>query len=402
MALAEGPEDGRGLRLGVYSEQLYQRDGAATYTRRAFIRFVTALPPRVDEVVVFGRVDPTPGKAAYALPREGVRFAELPYYANVRDVNALVRSLRRSAAVFAAELEHLDAVWIFGPHPLAVLFARIARQRGTPVVLGVRQDYPSYIANRLPGPLWAWAVPAAHLLERAFRLEARRTPTIALGSEIAANYSSGEASVLTTGFSLIRRAELVDVEAALARPWEGPLRVLSVGRLDPEKNPLLLPEIAALLHARDPRWTMTVVGDGPLRAAVEARGEELGLDHAFELRGYVPNGPELWEEYRRSHAFLHVSLTEGLPQVLYEAQGAGLPVVATGVGGVAAAVGGGRTALLIPPKDPAAAVSALERLAAEPELRRDLIREGHANASAATMEAQLDQVAAFLRAATER
>jgi glycosyltransferase involved in cell wall biosynthesis len=390
------------MRVGVYSEQVYRGDGGTLYTRRAFIRFVTSLPPRVDEVVVFGRLDPEAGTFAYALPTEGVRFVPLPFYPSVTDVAGVVRGTRGAARVFSAELEKLDAVWIFGPHPLAVVFARLARRRGTPVVLGVRQDYPTYIANRLPGRLWAWAVPAAHALDRAFRWESRRTPTVALGAELAANYSGGAAPVLTTGFSLVRRDELADLDEALERRWDGPLRVLTVSRLDPEKNPLLLPEIAARLRERDARWTLAVAGDGPLRAEVEERARALGLGAGFELLGYVPNGPALWEQYRRSHAFVHVSLTEGLPQVLYEAQGAGLPVVATDVGGVSAAVGGGSTALLVPPNDADAAVAALLRLADEPELRERLIRDGHANAESETMEAQLDRIAAFIRAAARR
>jgi glycosyltransferase involved in cell wall biosynthesis len=389
------------LRLGVYSDLKYRRDDDGLSTDRAFIRFVTSLPPRVDEVVIFGRLDPEEGRYPYALPTEGVRFVALPFYPKVTALRGLVGAVRRSAAIFRAELDRLDAVWIFGPHPLSDRFARIARKHGTPLVLGVRQDYPSYIGNRLPSRLWSWAIPVAHGLERSFRRLGRQAPTVALGSEIAANYSGG-APVLTTGFSLVRSDELASDEEALAKPWDGPLRVLSVGRLDPEKNPLLLVEVAELLRKRDSRWSLAIAGDGPLQDALERRIAERGLDEAVELLGYVPNGPELWAEYRRSHAFLHVSLTEGLPQVLFEAQGAGLPVVATDVGGVSAAVGGGESALLVPPEDAAAAAEALMRLAADEPERRRLIAAGLANAREQTIEAQLDRISEFLRAAVDQ
>jgi glycosyltransferase involved in cell wall biosynthesis len=306
-----------------------------------------------------------------------------------------VRSARRSCALFAAELERLDAVWIFGPHPLALAFARIARRRGVPLFLGVRQDYPQYIAGRLPGPAWRWAVTAARLLDRGFRRLAREAPTVALGAELADRYRVG-APVLTTGFSLVRAAELRDPAEALAVAWDGELRLLSVSRLDPEKNPLLLPVVLAELRARDPRWRLIVAGDGPLRAAFEARVAELGLCDAVELHGEVANGPELWSLYRSCHAFLHVSHTEGLPQVLFEAHAAGLPLVATAVGGVPAAVGD--TALLVPPADAAAATAAVERLAAEPELRHRLIEAGFRTAKRETLEAQVARHAEFFRA----
>jgi glycosyltransferase involved in cell wall biosynthesis len=388
------------VRLGVYSDLKYRRDDGVLSTDCAFIRFVTSLPPRVDEVVIFGRLDPEQGRYPYALPTDGVRFVALPFYPKVTALRGLVGAVRRSTAIFRAELDRLDAVWIFGPHPLSDRFARIARRHGTPLVLGVRQDYPSYIGNRLPSRLWGWAIPVAHALERSFRRLGRRAPTVALGAEIASNYAGG-APVLTTGFSLVRRDELVSDDEALAKAWNGPLRVLSVGRLDPEKNPLLLVEIAELLRRQDPRWSLAIAGDGPLEEALERRIEDRGLGDAVELLGYVPNGPELWAEYRQSHTFLHVSLTEGLPQVLFEAQGAGLPVVATDVGGVSAAVGGGESALLVPPEDAAAAAEALVRLAADEPERRRLIAAGLANAREQTIEAQLDRIAEFLQASVD-
>src|SRR5581483_4544119 len=95
-----------------------------------------ALSSRVDELVLFGRLDPIPGTYPYTLPA-GVRFVALPHYPNVRALPAVAR-----------EAAELDGVWLFGPHPLALAFARAARRRGIPVALGVRQDFPAYIASR--------------------------------------------------------------------------------------------------------------------------------------------------------------------------------------------------------------------------------------------------------------
>ena len=383
------------MRLGVYSDLTYRSDGHELSTNRAFIRFVTSLPPRTTEVVVFGRLDPEPGRAPYTLPSDGVRFVALPFYRRVTSLGALLASVHRSCRIFARELEGLDAVWLFGPHPLTLVFTLVALRRGTPVFLGVRQHYPEYIGNRLPSRRWLWAVGAAHGLERAFRLVARRAPTVALGAQLARNYAGGDAPVLSTGFSLVRRAELVRVDEALRKPWDGELRLVSVSRLDPEKNPLLLLDVIAELRRSDPRWRLVIAGDGPLRAEMEQRVEELGLQEAVELPGEVPNGPALWSLYRGSHVFLHVSFTEGLPQVLFEAQAAGLPIVATAVGGVAQALDGGRIGLLVPPADATAAVDALTRLRDDEGLRRRLVRAGCENAARETLEAQLDRIADF-------
>ena len=72
-----------------------------------------------------------------------------------------------------------------------------------------------------------------------------------------------------------------------------------------------------------------------------------------------------------------------------------MPIVATGVGGVAQELG--TAALLVPPRDPDAIVDALERIARDPTLRRRLVQRGLDAAREATMEVQLDRVVRFLQ-----
>jgi glycosyltransferase involved in cell wall biosynthesis len=382
------------MRLGVYSDLVYRADDDGLSTDLSFILFVAGLTSRVDELVVFGRRDPVPGRTLYALPPD-VRFVPLPHYDRVTDLGGLTRSVSGARRAFAGELERLDAVWLFGPHPLALEFARMARRRGVRVFLGVRQDFPRYIGSRLPSRGWAWAVPVAHVLEQLFRGLARRLPTVVVGPALGRRYAGGGAPLLVTGVSLVRSGDVVSLEEALAKPWEGGLRLLTVGRLESDKNPLLLPEVLAALRQDDPHWTLDVVGDGELRGAVRRRADELGVSSALELAGYVPHGSELRAAYRRSHLFLHVSLTEGLPQVLVEAAASGLPIVATEVGSVRDALADGAAGLLVPPRDADACARACIRIRDDAALRRQLIEAGLAEARRQTMDAQLDRLAAF-------
>jgi glycosyltransferase involved in cell wall biosynthesis len=391
------------VKLAVYADVPYRRDGETVSTVMSYIRFPASLPPRFDELVFFGRLDPRPGVAEYRLPQESVRFVPLPFYPSVFRIGALLRALPGSAAVFARELGDVDAALLYGPSPVAVLLALTAKRRGVPVVLVVRQHYPEYIRRRLPSRAWGWAVGIAWLLELAYRLLARTMPSVVTGEELARHYRGGSAPVLVSGLPVIGRGDVVPRTDALARTWEGDvLRIVTVGRLDPEKNPLLLADILAALRARDSRWTLDVVGDGPLAERLATRARELGVEGTLRLVGYVPNGPELWDMYRRAHVFMHVSLTEGLPQVLFEAQAAGLPIVATDVGGVGPALRRGELGLLIPPRDAGAAVQALERLRGDPELRRRLIEAGLDAVANETLEAHLDRLADFVRAAATR
>jgi len=159
---------------------------------------------------------------------------------------------------------------------MAMVLAWVARQRGVPLVLGVRHDYPQYIRNRLPSRWWLWAVPVAAVMDLAFRRLARIAPTVALGDELARRYSRG-AGVLRTGFSLVPRSQLRSLDDALAVGWDGDRVLLSVGRLAREKNPLLLLDVLAGLRTSDPSWRMVVVGDGPMREQMLLRIAQLGL-----------------------------------------------------------------------------------------------------------------------------
>jgi glycosyltransferase involved in cell wall biosynthesis len=136
---------------------------------------------------------------------------------------------------------------------------------------------------------------------------------------------------------------------------------------------------------------------GPLSGSVRARAAKLGVGDLIELPGFIPYGEELRERYRRAHAFIHISLTEGQPQVIFEAMGSGLPIVATDVGGVRDALEEGRAGLLVPPDDPESLVAAIERLAADRDLRDRLASRALELAARVTIESESARVAAFIR-----
>ena len=347
------------MRLAVYTDYTYKRDADGVTGERAFVRFMTGLRPLVQRLVLVGRVDPTPGRSHYPLDA-GTEFVGLPYYTSLTHPLGVARSLSGSARSFWRLLDDVDAVWLLGPYIHAFGFAALALLRRRRVVLGVRQDLPRYVRSRHPGSRWMAA--AADVMEGSFRMLARRLPVVVVGADLAANYS-GAPRLLEIMVSLVPDEAVVDEELALAAASGEVRTLLSVGRLDREKNPLLLLETLADLRSRAPDWRLEVVGDGPMREEMEQRVAELGLQDAVALRGYLPIDGELPRLYRAADVFLHVSWTEGVPQVLLEAFAAGLPVVATDVGGVASAVGD--AALLIAPGDAAAAVAAVERLAGD-------------------------------------
>jgi glycosyltransferase involved in cell wall biosynthesis len=383
------------MRLGVYFELPYRRDERGYSTEIAFIRFALAVGRHFDRLTLLGRVDPNPGRSPYAVP-DDVELAPLPHYKTMRDIRGLLTSLPASLRAVWRALEPLDVVWSIGPHPMSIPVALLGLARRKRVVLGVRQDFPRYIRYRLGGRRWAPALVAAEALDAIFRLLARRLPTVAVGPELARRYSSGAPSLEVT-VSLISSADVADEPAV--RPLNGrrPVELLSVGRLDPEKAPdVLLRMLRVLQQGTGGPWRLSVVGDGPLEASLRSSSAELG--EAVRFLGHVPHGPDLFALYRASDIFVHTARTEGLPQVLVEAQACGVPIVATDVGGVGGALSAETDALLVPPGDPKALAASVRRLAEDQELRERFARRGLQRAAELTIEREAERVAAFLAA----
>ena len=379
------------LRLAVYLDDVYREHDGAVYGNRAFVIFLGGVAERIERLVLCGRLDPHEERSHYRVPA-AVEFAPLPSYPSLEHALPAMAGMARSLRRFWRVLDDVDAVWLLGPHPLCLAFALMAALRGRGVALGVRQDWPTLVRNRHPGRRWVHVV--ADALEGAYRLIARRAPTVAVGPQVAANYSAA-GRLLEIEVSLVREEDIVERKP---RPWGG--TVLSVGRLDSEKNPLLMADILRRLVDAGGDWRLVICGEGPLEDPLRRRLAELGVEDRAELAGYLPVHGGLLELYRSSDALLHVSLTEGFPQVLPEAFAAGLPVVATAVGGVPGAAGD--AALLVPPSDAAAAAGALERLAGDRELRERLVQAGIERARGRTLEAECGRVASFLAAGLKR
>jgi glycosyltransferase involved in cell wall biosynthesis len=353
----------------------------------SFALFAGGLADYVERLVLLGRLMPEPGRAANRVP-PGADFVALPYFAGLSRPLPLLRVAPSALWRFWRALAGVDAVWLLGPSPLGVAFVGLARLRRRAVALGVRMSYPDYVRRRHPRSGMLHRL--ADALDGVWQALARRYPTVVVGEELAARYR-GAQRLLVGAISLVEEDDLVGAGEARARPYDGELTVLTVGRLDAEKNPMLLPEVLAALPGD--RWRLVVCGDGPLRGAIHARCAELGVADRVDLRGHLPAG-ELRDVYRSSHALLHVSFTEGVPQVLFEAFAAGLPAVATDVGGVREAAGD--AALLIPPADAGAAAAALRQVADDPALRDALIDAGLARAREHTRAAESRRLLDFI------
>lgn len=166
-------------------------------------------------------------------------------------------------------------------------------------------------------------------------------------------------------------------------------RLLTVGRLDSQKDQATLINAFALLAAKWPQWDLKIIGEGPLRAELSAQIEALNLANQVTLPGITR---DIAEEYRGADIFVLPSRYEALGLVTAEAMSYGLPVVGfADCPGTNELIEDGSSGMLVAQGDDRAEslARALESLFADAVLR---LRMGEAGARAVTRMASVSSV----------
>ncbi|XAM01485.1 glycosyltransferase [Phycisphaeraceae bacterium D3-23] len=159
-----------------------------------------------------------------------------------------------------------------------------------------------------------------------------------------------------------------DARAKLGIDAQTPV-VVQAARFHPVKDHATALRAWRRVHAELPSARLVLLGDGPLRGELEALAAELGIAGTVRFMGRVPDVRGLLPG---ADVALLSSLSEGLSVTLLEAMAAGLPVVATGVGGNPELVADGVTGLLAPREDPAALAAHLAALLTDAPRRATL------------------------------
>lgn len=158
--------------------------------------------------------------------------------------------------------------------------------------------------------------------------------------------------------------------------WEGqplprerdgcPPTVVCVANFRPEKGHDVLLDAFAIVRDRIPDSRLVLVGHGELQDVVDAKIRALGLTARVHITGFVP---EVWPYLADADVFAIASASEAYGIAIAEAMAAGLPVVASDVGGIPELVKPGVTGELFPPGDSESLAAHLVRMLSEPELR---------------------------------
>ncbi len=380
-----------GIRLAVLDDGQFVRTYAGTVhpTAATFHRFVEA----VGRAGAFAQV-------RYMVPVRGLRIWEndpvLPEvdqsalelvptasFAGIADY--LLRSpylLARNWAPINRAIADSDLVWLRLPAsnaPLALIAARRLRVPYFGWVAGSVTDVAR--AQPRPAPLRAGALAIGALYDEVARSAARGGPVATLGGEL---------------FNSVFSTDQVESSRQAGPPPEGPPWTLTwAGRMAGEKGlPTLFSAFSTLLD-RGHDVNLVMIGDGSERAAVEALAARLPPGRV-RLRGYLGDPDAYFGAMRGAHVLAHPSGAEGVAKVVVEAMAAGVPVVATPVGGVADVLAGGR-GRSVPVNDPTALAGAIAELLDNRAERVALRERGLAWAAEHTAERQAASLIDWLR-----
>ncbi len=257
----------------------------------------------------------------------------------------LVRTARR----LRAEGVHIVHGYLYEGNILGMLAARLA---GTPIRIASKRSLDRYPrraqlqATRLANACAQRIVCNAEAVRRFVVEEERPAPE--------------KLRVIPNGIRVA--PELPAPERPPGVP-PGARLVGAIGRLSWKKAYHHLLAAAARVRAVRPDVDFVIVGDGPLRAEVEAEASRLGIREHVHLLGEVRQVRAL---LRAFDVFVISSVIEGMPNVVLEALAVERPVVATAVGGIPEIVSHERSGLLVSPGDPAALAAGVLRVLDDP------------------------------------
>ena len=184
---------------------------------------------------------------------------------------------------------------------------------------------------------------------------------------------------------------------------EGSKMLVSVGRLSAQKGQLVLIDAFARVAEMHPDARLILVGDGEMRAAVEARIARNGLEDRVTIAGWQ-SGEQVRDHIRAARALVLPSFAEGLPVVIMEALAQERPVISTFVAGIPELVRPGENGWLVPAADGDALASAMLEVLATPEFRlREMGRSGARRVHTAHgIETEVRKLDALFREAVRR
>jgi hypothetical protein len=406
-AVNSASSPGRAIRLAILDDNPFVRlpDGEVRPRAALFHRFAEAVvaagpfEPARYLIPVTELAPDAPAPSLGAIDPRRLTVVPTSAFAGIAGyLRSWPAIARRNWPILRGAIATADLLWIKAPASNAMLGTILARRARVPyftwvagsaraVVQGQRRSGPAAVGASLVAAAYDSITGVLTSTGPAIRLDSDVHTTVVTADEVAETRRRRKAS--TKGGSLPSRQRR-------------PLELVWAGRIVADKG--LDDLIEAMDHLREVGRPshLTVIGDGPERGSLERGAAARGLGAAIRWIGYVGDRGAYFEHLRATDLFVLPSRAEGVPKVVVEAMAAGLPVVATRVGGVPALLAEGRRGRLVRPGRPDELAAAISELATDDVARRELAEAGLDYVAVHTLEAQAGRLVEWLRATFPR
>jgi phosphatidyl-myo-inositol dimannoside synthase len=349
--------------------------GVATYCDRLSRHLVAEHQPVVVVAPRYGQQDADLDRTA---PFETVRYPESRLYGlrHLQRLIGLIHAVRRHRPVLIWAADWRVGALVL-PVALACRLPMAVTVYGSELLAAQRSPWKRFVASRVYGRAVAVFAISSYVVRLLADsgVDERRVHLVPLGVDRAPNGDSYSRAVLDEQAAAVKRRHGLD----------GRRVVLTLARLTQRKgqDTAILALVEVLKRRSDVKYL--VAGTGPDRRRLECLAERLGVSDDVVFAGNVPE-EEKAAYFRACDVFVMLSRqddcwVEGFGLAFLEAALEAKPVVGTDHGGVPDAVVHGRTGLIVPPSDPAAAAEAIMTLLDDAALARDLGEMGRQRAS---------------------
>ena len=362
------------MNIGFYYHVEAVFNGNGSVRVPAFLgKFIAEMARQAGWVTFFAHESEDDGTQDFIMPEELVCSVSL---GPKRSAPARTFNPGKALSPFYTHLNELDVMLIRGPSPLLPAIAKLFQNRS--LALLIVNDYLTGI-QYLPQALWRksligwWAALNAWQQGRFLK----RSLVLVNSAELLEKFTGKSPNLKEVFTSSISETDFVN---AVCSEVHKPVRLLYAGRIDQAKGLLELVEALSILLSRGFDAILEIAGwiseMDPTFHRLNAMAETLGVAERVRFKGYLKAGTELVSWMQAGDIFVLPSYAEGFPRAILDAMAAGLPVVASHVGGIPHRLVHNENVYLIKPRSSNAIADAVEQLVLQEELRKKIAENG--------------------------
>lgn len=318
------------MKIFAYNDFILKRHNGKIYGDDSHILFIKeTVETHFSDFKLGSRLIESSSPGHYLFNADSNKVLVLPFYKSVSNFFTNPGLFKKASLILKNEVQNYDVFWLTWPHPISFLIL-LAVGKKKPVVLFVRQNLESLIEvrysgiNRIMGKLFTQSM---YTFARVFHSNAM---LVSVGEEMYKVLGRSFKSPAFVSDSIVPQS----VQTLPKLKINDPVKLLFVGRLEPEKAiPILLEAVEILKKLTDVH--LTIVGEGDSKSLLDQLIIDKNLDDQVTFTGYLPFGVELFELYRTHDLLMISSYSEGLPKIINEARAFALPIITTRVGGIA-------------------------------------------------------------------